>query len=613
MARAHGTHVARASRRRSAASGRGLARAARGALAGAARGTVAALAALAALLLLSEQAAAHAELQGTEPSSGQQLRTAPERLVLHFTEPVELRQAQVRVLSSSGRTVTGGRPDPVAGDPRAASLDLPALDDGGYVVSWRIVSADTHPIQGAFTFRVGAAAGGRGQPLPAVAAVQASQGDPLVGALLLAFRVVATAGLLTLVGGAAFLSFTRRPRTDTRFDQRLQRRTHDLLCSAWILGFGGTMGSILLQGPYATGRPVGAALDPELIGQTLSTRFGEVLVARALLLLLAVPLLRASSPDRAAPLSWEEQFGAILLVAGVILTPGLIGHASTGADSGYARTLIGLHFGAVAVWFGGLVLLVASVLPGRPARLREAVPTFSSAAFAAMVVIVLTGARLAWREVDSARALVSTPYGRLLLAKLAAFVLLIALASVSREWVRHKLLPAAAVSFRPAGPGAALADSLPASQRALRRFVLAEVAVAIVILAVTGALSSTAPAREQATTAAAAPPSNPVRATLRTPRHQVRLQVDPGRVGANSWRFEVLSRAGAPATVQSLRATLTKADQRLGPLPIQVRRTGPNVYAATAETPIQGAWKLEIRLLVSEFDETRATTTVQLT
>ena len=60
------------------------------------------------------------------------------------------------MLDASLHRVDTGKIERLDGNVIRAALK-PKLLDGGYVVAWRVVSADAHPISGGFTFRVGAA------------------------------------------------------------------------------------------------------------------------------------------------------------------------------------------------------------------------------------------------------------------------------------------------------------------------------------------------------------------------------------------------------------------------------------------------------------------------
>ena len=106
--------------------------------------------------------------------------------------------------------------------------------------------------------------------------------------------------------------------------------------------------------------------------------------------------------------------------AALVLTLGLSGHAAAGDLVPVAIVVDVVHVGAVALWLGGLLVVLAALLPRRdPDEVALVVPRFSSIAFAAVAALVVTGAFQSWRQVGGLEALTDTTYGQLLLAKLA--------------------------------------------------------------------------------------------------------------------------------------------------------------------------------------------------
>jgi copper transport protein len=190
-----------------------------------------------------------------------------------------------------------------------------------------------------------------------------------------------------------------------------------------------------------------------------------------------------------------------LLATVLVVTPPLSGHAAAGPYAAVGAVLGVLHFSAAAVWFGGLVLLGTCVLPHADEGLLAAVPRFSSMAFTAMVVIVVTGLLQGWRQLGTVQAVGATGYGRLLVAKVAVSVVLIAVAGRSRVVVRRRLTARVLVGAAPPDrhtSDAALArlagdDADARSVWLLRRLVLAEAAIAIVVLAITALLGIATP------------------------------------------------------------------------------------------------------------------------
>jgi copper transport protein len=128
-------------------------------------------------------------------------------------------------------------------------------------------------------------------------------------------------------------------------------------------------------------------------------------------------------------------------------------------------------------------------------ELRQVVPRFSQLAFAAVVVVVATGLMQTWRQVGTVDGLLTSDYGRLLLAKLTLVTVLIGVGAVSRSLVQRRLVATSALVARPTGPGAARLDPDVATVARLRRSVGIEVAIAVAILTVTAMLVATNPAR----------------------------------------------------------------------------------------------------------------------
>jgi copper transport protein len=316
-----------------------------------------------------------------------------------------------------------------------------------------------------------------GHPVPEVTPTPFApdQGTWLVGALMAVDRLVVSTGLLVLLGGAGFVAVARLPTPAWRLTRRIEGRAWLLLRVAWWTTLLGTVAGLLLHGSPAA---------------TVGTRFGAVWTARVVLLLLLVAFLRAWS-EREAP--WERTgawMAVGVLAAGLAVTPPLGGHAAAGPYPGVGATIGVLHFSAAAVWFGGLVLLGTCALPHADEGLLAALPRFSSVAFTAMVVTVVTGILQGWRQLGSVQATWDTGYGRLLLAKVAVFVVLIAVAGRSRTLVRRRLTARVLVGAAPQPAGD---DADAGSVWLLRRLVLAEAAAAIVVLAITALLGLATP------------------------------------------------------------------------------------------------------------------------
>ena len=183
-------------------------------------------------------------------------------MVLGFTEAVELPDDAVEVLAASGDAVDVPAPVHPGGDRSIVEVDLPALDDGAYVVSWRIISEDSHPIGGAFTFAVGDASVADARAVAGDVSA-ASGASPSLGIVFGIDRFLAFAGMALLVGGAGFL-LTLWP---AGIDDGRKRR---LVAGGWVAVFVATAAGIALQAAYAQGGTLASRVRPGLVGDELS-------------------------------------------------------------------------------------------------------------------------------------------------------------------------------------------------------------------------------------------------------------------------------------------------------------------------------------------------------
>ncbi|MGW0942851.1 copper resistance CopC/CopD family protein [Streptomyces sp. NPDC002623] len=373
------------------------------------------------LLLGGGPASAHAALRSADPADGSIVKTAPDSITLTFTESVGLLDDSFRVFDPDNQRVRTGKAGHADGRADTARVTLPGkLATGTFTVAWRVVSADSHPIAGAFTFSVG-------EPSATPPALPStSVENPATSGLFNIGRYVAYLAAALLIGTAAFIAVCGPP------DIRPLRR---LLKAGWWALAGSTVFLLLLRAPYETGTGPAEVLDPSGLTRTLGTRPGLALLARlALLAAVAVLLLRQRGPveRRERPSRATFLTGAALAV-GLTLTWAAAEHASAGIQVPAAMTSSVLHLLAMAAWLGGLAALLT--LMYRASVPSRVVGSFSRLAGWSVTVLVVTGVYQSWRGLGSASALTDTTYGRILLAKLAAVTLLLVAGAWSRRTV----------------------------------------------------------------------------------------------------------------------------------------------------------------------------------
>jgi copper transport protein len=569
-------------------------------------------------------ASAHAELVSGDPADSARLDTPPGSVTLRFSEPVGLGLGYVRVVDASGSRVDTGTVEHPGGDASAVSVRLRGgLGDGSYTVSWRVVSADSHPAAGAYSFVVG-----DGPLVPAGDAAGAGgAADPAVGAVFDAARWAGFAGLVLLVGGAAFLVLAWPSGQD-------ERRPLRLVWTGWGLAAGTTALGLPLEGLYASGQGFGHLLDTGLLDSTLHTNYGRMLSARLVLLAvlaLLVDHVLDSRPTEDGERRWQVDAAAVVSL-GVFATYAAAGHAATGIQPPLAVLSDTLHLAAMATWIGGVVMLAAALLPGRrAAELARALPLFSRIAVLCVGTLVATGLYQTWREVGTLPALWSTGYGRLLMAKVAGFLVLVGLGYLSHTAIRRRyVLPVVHALAAPAGgrrgdvPGPAAAvdgdagsgedgdparrpdggdDDAPLVAR-LRRSVGVEVLLAAGVLALTAVLVAQAPGRQTYAT--------PYDRTLPLPDGgSVQVEVTPARRGGNEFHLFVFGRDGRPVEPRDVTVTAALPAEKLGPLPVRLHDAGPGHFVGSGlSLPDAGTWQVRVAVRTSEFDESSVTAKV---
>jgi copper transport protein len=566
------------------------------------------------VLLVGTPAWGHAVLEETEPGAGATVVQPPDAVTLTFSESVQISLGGIRAFDSRGRRIDVGEPEHPDGVARQVRASLPELDDGTYVITWRVTSVDSHPIRGAFTFSVGAAdASSREASGLAQRLLTDQGGSTVVGAGMALARMGVFLGVTVLIGAAGFLAVVWRAG-------RSDRRARRVVWAAWGVALGATVIGFALQGPYVAGEGLAKAFDPSLWSEVLDTRFGRVWALRALILLVSFPLLRMLMPrgpaaEHPLPAWWPALAG----VAGVALaaTPAFAGHPVSGRWVPLAVPADTLHVAAVGLWLGGLVMLgVALLRRGDEDTLRTVVPRYSSYALVAVALIVVSGAFQMIRQVDRLGALTDTDYGRLLSIKLIVFVGLLAVAAYSRDVVNRRWRVPVGVAHASAvgsGGGLALADpdlaqeypdgyvlEEPVAERRLRRSVVVELAISAVILAVTALLVDAAPPVEQS--------SGPFQAVLTADDVRIDTVLTPARRGANELHLTALTPSGALQDTIDMTAQLSQSDNDIAPIDIRLVRAGPGHYISRSfVVPFAGDWDLTVKALITDVQEVTAT------
>lgn len=563
-------------------------------------------AAVLACLILPGSALAHAVLESSSPNRGAVLKQPPSQVTFEFNEPVEASLGAVRVFNSEAEEVQSGEIRRLGDSGTEIGIGLEDdLPDGVYTATYRVVSADAHPVSGGLVFTVGNGGGASGKTISELIAM--SDVGPVTEVAFWFDRWVGYMAIAVAIGLIAFLVLLWAPMLRARPDElnprteETGRRLRRLFGLAVLAGLLASLLAIPLQGATAAGSDFWSSLKPEVFREVIDTRYGTVMVIRLVAWLALIPaLLMAVRLTRESGLTKKPISLLVMALPAAVLavTPALAGHASTQHPIWLLTASDILHVTAMSVWVGGLAALVL-LLPvatrgiagaaDRTSILVDFLLRFSTVALVSVIVIAASGTIQAIVEVNSFPALVETAFGRAVLIKIVLFAILVALGAKNRRRIIPALVERREKKEGPGGPGILI-----------RRNLRLEVVLVTVVLAVTAALVSYPPPT--------ASQSGPVSGSVAAGPDRLEYTVDPARVGSNEIHVYLFDdKTGAPKDVKSLEMSFSLPDSDIAPIEADVRKAGPGHYVApSAMLAVKGDWEARAAVRFSRFDEVLA-------
>jgi len=507
---------------------------------------IAGLATLLSVLGFATGAFAHASLISTEPGDGSMMSQAPKTVRLRFNEPVT--PASIKLIDGAGKA----REDvSVSAQDNVVEISLPDNLHGTQLVSYRVVSADGHPVGGSLVFSVG---------MPVSEITPPSDRAPVLDVLIWLARIGVYIGLFVGVGGVFFAVWIARAKSAPR-----------VIAPALAIGFASAVSACGLQGLDLLGLAPADILTSAPWKAAAATSLLPSLLVAVAAMALAMMGLRDISGGSARALSATA-------ILGVGATLAASGHASTASPQWLTRPVVFLHGIAVAFWIGALAPLAA--MTRRPAApLLAILNRFSKAAMPVVAALAVTGLVLAVVQLESVRPLIETSYGLILLTKLVLVAVLLCLATLNR----FRLTPQLAFN--------------PLDTKVLTRSILMECVVAVGILGVVAGWRFTPPPRALATAAV-----KPLAIHIHTDSAMFQVLISPGTVGKDSFVLQLMEGDASPLVAKE--ATLILSLPKRGIEPLQrVATLGADGYWHVADAPIPypGRWHMRIEALVTDF------------
>jgi copper transport protein len=551
-----------------------------------------AVAVAAAILALAPAAAsAHAYLVGTSPTASRVLNSPPKAVSLTFDEAVEPRFAIISVTSAQGtQEVTA----PVARAPANPDTLVvpvrPHLPEGWYLIYWRAISVDGHPVSGAFTYAIGPNPGPAPQfPVPTVSATAVTP-QLLIGRWTMFLSVMVSIGLLAMRLLIARTVVRRAPGTSLR-----------PLTVGFVIASVIGLIAIPVYLDFAIAEDsLRSVFDLSMLVPLFrATAFGrgyvDMEVCFALFCIAAWVALWVDRPER--PLRSVAELaagvGAAAAATAVLVVPGTVGHAGQTSPRGLSIPFDALHLISGSVWIGGLVgLLILWFSVGasrRLAALGVVVPRFSAVALASVAVLLATGTGATIIHMPTLDALWDTGYGVAILVKIAILAVAVVLASGNLLRVRPRLARAATQP-----------DLGPPAVKLLRRLVSGETVLvggAVFTAAVLSSLAPPPPAFALQDSALAQVGPGRVAATVHRAGYQLQVLVSPNHAAAPD-RFALrITRHGKPVRGATVTLAFNHLEMEMPEQDYALRETSPGLYSRAAPALIMvGKWGLSFNV-----------------
>jgi copper transport protein len=537
---------------------------------------------VAAALTVPAAAWAHAALLRTVPAASKVVNTAPRSVALVYSEAVEPRFAVVSVTDAAGRQQTTGSPR--RSPTNADELDVPLrhLRQGWYLVFWRAISVDGHPVRGAFTFAVGPNQG------PAPAFRIPSLSETAATPTLVAARWASFLGLMVAIGLFMLRTVVIRP---------LGGAPRALSVAFWL-----ALAVALIAVPvYVLLATAQFALRSAWsIGTLLplmrTSAFGRGYLDLELLLVLfgiaAAVALWLDRPQRARRSVAELMAlgGAVFAAGAVLLAPGAAGHAAQTSPRVLALALDWLHLVAGSLWLGGLVgllVLIGSLPVAQRLRgLAVCVPRFSNVAFVSVVALLGSGVWASVLHLPTLASLWQTSYGQAIIVKASLLLGAMLIASVNLLRTR---------------PALASADPPPRTAVLLRRLVGGEVLLVVAIVAVAAVLSSLAPPSKALAAIGSASGKvgpGPVTKVVQESGYRLELHVTPNRAAVPNDFAVRITRNGAAVRGAQVTATFAMLDMEMPQQSYSLAEASPGLYRRASPALVMvGHWGLSFEIV----------------
>jgi copper transport protein len=512
----------------------------------------------------------HAVLLGSTPAADSSLDVSPKELVFNFNENVG--PIFIKILDRTGKEVGELSEWRVDGN-NVISVVNNELPNGTYIATYRVISADTHPVGGSVVFAIGEA-------VASMDDVTAAGGETSGWVIPVAINRFVQYGTMLLAAGAALFIVGMTVPASVESSVYKMGRTAALVAAVTYilaLGFGGAEmmlgGATAIFSPAAWSQALSSTLTPSaLIG-----------VPGLLLLAFAFNKGPAGKPTTLLVL------GSVVAVSSFLVT----GHAATAPPVWLLAPMVAVHLFCAAFWIAALYPLAKTA---QVAEIKEAgavMTQFSERAVWTVGALFLSGAVITWNQVESPANMLTTDYGWRLTAKLAVFIALLGLAAMNK------------IVLTPA-----LEKADTAAPEKLRRSIKFEYAAMVLIIGAAVSLTLVTPPRATMDMAGGggggmAGMGGGFTTVVTKGKYTANLSVDPaGTTASNMVMVEFKDDAGNPVDMVDVNILWSLPSAGLEGIQGKGEKVMPGMYHFMFDQLIiPGEWNAQIDAFVDDFDK----------
>ena len=555
---------------------------------------------------------AHAFVTKSDPAPSQSLSAPPSKIDVYFSDPVDIRYSEIKVLDSDGNQIQENDQHYINGSQLSLSVSLPPnLKNGIYTISTKVLDqTDGHVTEDAFAFGVG-------QEVPkSVANNITANNYQEVSIPEAVARFPALLGQVIVAGIAASTLWlwgpiSRIPRLKdslsqirTKIDASMAKMT--VIGSIIILASGFAM--ILVQA-YSINASI---LD------AISTKFGNMWILRmvASSALFAISLAIYQKTRKTQTIVSKGQTSLLLGVSfAVLLTTSLISHGS--ATGQIIPLLLDFcHNVFASLWIGGIIYLAFVVMPQirnitdsnlSLSTISLLIPRFSTLVITVLGAVVITGPFLLYALESNLALTLASFYGKVLIIKLSLAAAMIALGAYHQVFVSNKAIMAISNRTTRNTIQNATIDAKPILSRfdtsiKIEAFIGIALIASVAVLVDSGLPSSEFQNQLQSL-------QNNVFALTtndnsNTPGFsqtgfiengsRIVLSMNPFATGNNTFTISFLDSNKNQVDMKSAQLKLTQTDSEIGPITIDTNKTDTGIFTTDTDFGFPGHWTVRV-------------------